>query len=101
MTVEPVSARLLDRKFIGEGFTRLDTWKTDTWHTILIERKDQAVPVDRCHLIKVVGHIDSDIFAFLEAHNRPRGFSVIANALLDEITSVNFNAVDRQVVFTG
>ena len=101
MAVEPVGARLLDWEFVGEGFTRFDTWEADSGHAVLIKRKDQTMPVNGRHLIQVVGHVDLDVFAFLEAHHWPGGFPVVSNAFLHEITGVNFNAVDRQIVFTG
>ena len=101
VAVEPIGACLLDRKFIGECFTRLDTWKTDTWHTILVEGKDQSVPVDRGHLVQVVGHVDFDVFTFLEAHHRSRRCTIVADTFFHEIAGINFNPVNRQAVFTG
>ena len=101
VAVEPVGARLLDGKFVGKGFTRLDARETDTWYSILIERKDQTVPVNGRHLIQIVGHVDPDVFAFFEAHHRPRRYAIVSNAFFHEIASINFYPVDRQVVLTS
>ncbi len=101
VAVEPVSACLLDRKFISKGFTRLDAWETYAGYTVLIKRKDQPMPVNGRHLIQVIGHVDLDVFAFLEAHHRSRGCAVVSDAFLHKIAGINFNAVDRQIVLTG
>ncbi len=99
--MKPISTSLLDGKFVGEGFTRLDAWKADTRHTVLIKRKDQAVPVNGSHLIQVVGHVDLDVFAFLEAHHRPGRCTVITDAVFHEIAGVNFDPINREIIFAS
>src|SRR5690606_22195580 len=101
VAMKPVGACLLDREFIGERFTRLDARETDTWHTVLIERQDQTVPVNGRHLIQVVGHIDLDGFTLLEAHHRARRCTVMANTFFHESAGISRYPGDRKVVLTG
>ena len=76
----------------GEYDLTVDRVKIDTgdfvkeaWHTVLVKRKDQAVPVNGRHLIQVVGHVDPDVFTFLEAQHRSRRCAVVSNAFLHKI----------------
>ena len=46
VAVEPVSSRLLDRKPVGEGFTRSDTVEADTGDAVLLEGQDQPMPMN-------------------------------------------------------
>ena len=46
VAVEPVSASLLDRKPVSEGFTRSDTVEADTGNAVLLEGQDQPVPMN-------------------------------------------------------
>ena len=99
MTVKPVGTRLLNGKPVGKGFTRPDARETDTGHAILIEGEDQSVPVNGGHLIKVIGHIDGNLFAFPEAQNRPGRFAVVADTRFDKVAGIDFYPIHCQVVF--
>ena len=101
MAVKPVSAGLLDRKAIGEGLARRDARITQAGHTVHLEWQYQPVPVHRGRLIEVVGHVDSDVFAFAKAQNRAGRGAVIANALLAKVAGVDGYPVNGQTVFTG
>ena len=40
VAVKPISARLLDREFVGKGFPWLDARETDAGHAVLVEREN-------------------------------------------------------------
>ena len=99
VAVKPVGTRLLDGKLVGKGFSRLDSGETDTGHAVLIEGKDQPVPVNGGHLIEVIGHIDGNLFAFPEAQNRPGGFAIVADTRFDKVAGIDFYPIDCEAVF--
>ena len=70
--MKPVGSRLNNREVIGEGFTWLDACKADAWYTILLEWKNQSVPMNGRHLVQIIGNVNRDFFAFLETQHRPR-----------------------------
>ena len=57
--------------------------------------------MDRGRLGKVVGHLDRDILALLEARHRTRRGAVEANAVAGKFTGINDDGVNRQGVFAG
>ena len=101
MAVKPVGAGLLDREAIGEGLARRNTGVAQPRYAIHLKGQDQPVPVHRGRLIQIVGHVNSDVFAFTKTQNRPGRGAVIANALLAEVTGVDGHPVDGQAVFAS
>ncbi len=53
------------------------------------------------HLVQVVGDIDGHLFAFLEPQNRPGRRAVVTDTFLDEITGVDLDPVNGNVVLAG
>ena len=70
MAVIPVGARLLDRKFIMEGFAGADAGEADARNAVHLKGEDQAVPVDRRVFLQPVGDGEADILAFFEPDQR-------------------------------
>ena len=64
MAVIPVSARLLEIELVIESLARLDAGKTDPWNTVHMERKQDAMPVQRRVLIQRIRHRQFDVLAF-------------------------------------
>ena len=101
MAVKPVGAGLLDREAIGEGLARRNTGVAQPRYAIHLIGQDQPVPVHRSRLVQIVGHVNSDVFAFAKAQNRAGRGAVITNALLAEIAGVDSHPVDGQAVFAS
>ena len=59
------------------------------------------MPVDGRHLIQVIGHVDGDVFPFLEPQDRSGRRAIVTNAFLDEITGVDLDPVDRKIILPG
>ena len=72
VAVKPISTALGDRERVGKGLARRDAVIANARHPVLLERQDQPVPMHRGWLGEIVGHVDRDILAFLEAQNWPR-----------------------------
>ena len=94
VTMEPVCPALDDRKAIGERFAGIDPIVTDPRHTVLLIRKNQAVPVDRGRLIQIVGNIDRDVLTLFEPENRPGCLTVVTDTHAGEIAGIDLNPVD-------
>ena len=101
MAVEPVGTSLNDRKAVCECLSRRDAVIADPGHAVLLEGKDQAMPMDRSIFREIVGDIDDDIFPLLEAENGARRGAVIADSGLGEVARVDGNLIDRQIVGPG
>ncbi len=70
MAVIPIGPRLADGELVGEGLARFDTGKADAGHPIHVKRQKEAVPVDRCVRLKVIGDIKADILPFAQPDQR-------------------------------
>ena len=101
MAVIPVGARLLDGELVGEGLARRDAVEADGRHAVHIERQDQAVPVDGRGFLQVIGDVDGDLFAFLEAKLWPRQCAVITDAVFLEAAGIDGHTVDADVIDAG
>jgi len=62
--------------------SRRDTVIADPRHAVLLEGKNQAVPMDRRIVRKIVGDVVDDVFALLEAENGTGRGAVIAYSAL-------------------
>ena len=101
MAVIPVGTALLGGEAVGVGRARLDAVKADTGHTVLAERQDQSVPVDRRRLAQVVFDVQGDVFTLFEAQNGRNLAIIIADALFLEVTGVDADVVDTDVIGSG
>ena len=100
VTVEPVGPGLLDRKAINKSFTRRNTGIADTRHAIHLKRQNQTVPVNRGHLVQVIGYFDDDVFALFKPQHWPRRGAVVTDALFLEAANIDHHPINRQRVFT-
>ncbi len=101
MAVIPVGAALHDGEAVGEGLARRNARIADARHAVLPERQDQAVPVNRAGHRQTVGHVDDDVFAFLEAKHRARRLAVVGDRLLRRAVVIDRDLLDHEVVGFG
>ncbi|MNL11461.1 hypothetical protein D3C87_1322990 [compost metagenome] len=67
----PIAAGLADLEAIGEGLAGGDAGEANARHAIHLERKDDAVPVDRSGLAQAIRDPDGDGVAFAPAQRGP------------------------------
>ncbi len=66
MTVIPIGARLFDRETVSESLPRLDTGERHPRHAVHTERQQNAMPVNGCIFIQIIGDIKNGFAPFFK-----------------------------------
>ena len=95
----PVRTGLTDREAVGEGFARRDPVEAEAGDAVLVEREEEAVPVDRADLVEVVRDVDHGILPLTQPQQRSRDRTADHGRVGMTVVNVESTAIDRKTDF--
>ena len=97
MAVVPVRAVLPDLESVRERLARRDAREVHARHAVVLERHDEAVPVDRRGLVHRVSHAQNDVVALAQVDQRPRHGAVERHRVARDAADRHGRASDLDV----